>query len=276
LRAAPSRSLTAIVRPPSAALARCELTHLAREVIDLSRAQAQHAAYRALLGALGADVEVLPPEPDLPDAVFVEDVAVVLDELAVLTNPGAKSRRAEVAAVAAALERHRPVHHMPPPATLDGGDVVVVDREIYVGRSTRTNPAGIAWLRDLLAPLGYRVAGVAVGACLHLKSACTYLGNGVLVANPDWVDIGAFGGLEIVPVSAAEPRAANTFRVGEAVVMAEGFPQTRARIEARGCGVHAVDLSELQKAEAAGSCMSLVFNRGELAPAGIRVGSAKR
>jgi dimethylargininase len=255
------RGLTAIVRPPSVALAACELTHFARQPIDVARAQAQHASYVALLRALGATVEVLPAEPDLPDAVFVEDVAVVLDELAVIANPGAASRRAEVGAVAAALACHRPSHRMLPPATLDGGDVVVVDRTLYVGRSTRTNPEGISWVRALLAPHGYAVEAVGVGACLHLKSACTYLGEGVLVANPEWMEVTAFGGLEIVPVAPAEPRAANTFRVGGAVVMADGFPRTRAAIEARGFAVHAVDLSELQKAEAAGSCMSLVFNR---------------
>ena len=174
----------AIVRPPSAALARCELTHLARHPIDVARAVAQHATYAALLRDLGAEVEVLPPEPDLPDAVFVEDVAVVLDELAVITNPGAPSRRPEVDGVAAAVARHRPVHRMPAPATLDGGDIVVVDRTLYVGRSTRTNPEGVAWLRAVLGPYGYTVTAVDLGPCLHLKSACTYLGEGVVLTNP--------------------------------------------------------------------------------------------
>jgi dimethylargininase len=253
--------LIAIVRPPTAALAACQLTHLDRRPIDIPRAVAQHAAYVTLLRALGAEVLALPPEPDLPDAVFVEDVAVVLDELAVLTNPGAASRRPEVEAVAAALSPHRRVHRMAPPATLDGGDVVVAGRAVYVGRSTRTNAEGIAWLRGLLASHGYTVTAVAVDGCLHLKSACSYLGKDVLVANPGWVDVGVFQELAILPVAPAEARAANAFRVGEAVVMAAGFPRTRAAIEARGFAVHAVDLSELQKAEAAGSCMSLVFNR---------------
>jgi dimethylargininase len=253
--------LIAIVRPPTAALAECQLTHLDRRPIDIPRAVAQHAAYVALLQTLGAEVLVLPAEPDLPDAVFVEDVAVVLDELAVLTNPGAASRRAEVEAVATALSPHRRIHRMPHPATLDGGDVVVAGRTVYVGRSTRTNAEGIAWLRGLLAPLGYTVAAVAVDACLHLKSACTYLGEGVVLANPGWVDVGVFQGLEILAVAPTEARAANAFQVGEAVVMAAGFPRTRAAVEARGFAVRAVDLSELQKAEAAGSCMSLVFRR---------------
>jgi dimethylargininase len=144
---------------------------------------------------------------------------------------------------------------------MDGGDVVVAGRTVYVGRSTRTNTEGIAWLRGLLARHGYTVTAVPVDACLHLKSACTYLSQGVVLANPDWVDVGVFQGLEILPVAPTEARAANAFQVGEAVVMAAGFPRTRAAIEARGFAVHAVDLSELQKAEAAGSCMSLVFEQ---------------
>jgi dimethylargininase len=148
---------------------------------------------------------------------------------------------------------------MPGPATLDGGDVVVVDRTVYVGQSTRTSSAGISWLRAQLAPHDYAVRPVEVTGCLHLKSACTYLGRGMLVANPMWADVAAFDDLEIIPVAPAEPGAANTVRVGTAVVMADGFPATRAAIEARGFAVHVIDLAELQKAEAAGSCLSLVF-----------------
>ncbi len=258
--------LIAIVRPPSDALARCEVTHVAREPIDLPRARSQHATYVATLGDLGAAVTVLPPEPDLPDAVFVEDVAVVFDELAVITNPGAASRRAEVESVAGALVGHRPLARMPAPATLDGGDVMVIGRSVYVGRSTRTNAAGIAWLRARLAPLGYAVSAVDVHHCLHLKSACSSLGGGLVLANPRWVDVGVFRDREVIEAAVEEPRAANTFRVGDTLVMAEGFPATRAAIEARGFAVRAVDLSELQKAEAGGSCLSLVFPGGGGAP----------
>lgn len=253
------RRLVAIVRPPSDALARCELTHLAREPIDVGRAREQHAGYTALLRELGAAVLVLPAQPDLPDAVFVEDVAVVLDELAVMTRPGAPSREPEVAAVAAALAGFRALAWLAPPATLDGGDVLRVDRTLYVGRSSRTNAAGIEQLAGHLAPFGYTVRAAPIGPALHLKSACTYLGRGVLLANPAWIDPTPFAGLDILPVDPAEPRAANTLRVGETVVMADGFPQTRARIEERGFTVRVVPLSELQKAEAGGSCMSLVF-----------------
>lgn len=254
--------LIAIVRPPSEALARCEVTHVAREPIDIPRARSQHATYVATLGDLGAAVTVLPPEPDLPDAAFVEDVAVVFDEVAMITNPGAASRRAEVESVAAALVGHRSLERMQAPATLDGGDVLVIGRSVYVGRSTRTNAEGIAWLRTRLTPLGYAVSAVEVHHCLHLKSACSYLGRGLVLANPRWVDVGVFQDCEVIEVAATELRAANTFRVGDTLVMADGFPATRAVIEARGFAVRTVDLSELQKAEAGGSCLSLVFWSG--------------
>jgi dimethylargininase len=251
--------LVAIVRPPSDALARCELTHLAREPIDTALAREQHAGYAALLRELGAEVLTLPPQPDLPDAVFVEDTAVVLDEVAVMTRPGAPSREPEVASVAAALSGFRPLAWLDAPATLDGGDVLVVERSLYVGRSSRTNAAGAEQLAGHLGPFGYDVRPVPIAGALHLKSACTYLGRGVLLANPAWIDLSAFAGLGVLPVDPAEPRAGNTFLAASTVVMADGFPRTRARIEERGFAVRTVPLSELQKAEAGGSCMSLVF-----------------
>jgi dimethylargininase len=254
-----SGGLLAVVRPPSDALARCELTHVARAPIDTALAREQHAGYVALLRELGARVLALTPQPDLPDAVFVEDTAVVLDEVAVMTRPGAPSREPEVASVAAALSGFRALAWLTPPATLDGGDVLRVDRTLHVGQSSRTNAAGIEQLAGHLAPFGYTVRAVPIGRALHLKSACTYLGHGVLLANPEWIDPITFAGLDILPVDCVEPRAANTLRVGETVVMADGFPRTLARVAERGFTVRAVPLSELQKAEAGGSCMSLVF-----------------
>ncbi|HEX9632214.1 MAG TPA: arginine deiminase-related protein [Gemmatimonadales bacterium] len=251
--------LVALVRRPTDALARCELTHLAREPLDVGLARDQHAGYVAVLRDLGVEVVELPGEPALPDAVFVEDAAVVLDEVAVLTNPGAASRRPEVPSVAAALAPFRPLRHLEPPATLDGGDVVRVDRTLFVGRSSRTNDAGTDRLAEVVAPHGYAVRPVRLGGCLHLKSACTYLGDGVVLANPAWVDVRRFEDCRVLEVTAGEPRAANTFRVGNTLVMAAGFPHTTALIEDAGFAVRTVPLTELQKAEAGGSCMSLVF-----------------
>jgi dimethylargininase len=190
----------------------------------------------------------------------VEDVAVVVDEVAVLTIPGAPSRQPEVPTVATALGRFRELAWLAPPATLDGGDVLRVDRTIYVGRSGRTSEAGIGQLEAHLAPFGYTVQAVDVSGCLHLKSACTYLGDGVMLVNPEWLDLATLERFEVIPVDPAEPRAGNTFRVGATLITADNFPRTRRRIEERGFTVRTVPLTELQKAEAGGSCMSLVFS----------------
>ena len=249
----------AVTRSVSPSLARCELTHLAREPIDAARAAAQHAAYEETLAALGATVVHAPPAPDLPDAVFVEDTAVVLDEVAVMTRPGAASRAAETEGVVSVLSSYRFLRSMTAPATLDGGDVLQVGRTLYVGRSRRTNDAGIAQLESFVAPLGYRVAPVAFSQCLHLKSAVTALGDDLLLLNPAWVPASAFSGLHAVSVDAREPHAANVLRVGDAVVCASQYPRTCELLTARGLRVVPIDTRELAKAEGALTCCSLLF-----------------
>ena len=251
--------LIAVTRAVSPSFARCELTHLAREPIDVARATAQHDAYESLLGALGATVVRVPAAPESPDAVFVEDTAVVLDEIAVLTRPGAGSRRAEPAAVAAVLAAHRPVHTMTSPATLDGGDVLRLGRTLYVGRSSRTNGDGIEQLREFVEPLGYRVVPVAFTGCLHLKSAATAVGEGLLLANPAWVSATAFDGCEAVHVDEREPHAANALRVAGTVVCSSAYPRTRERLVERGLRVETTECDELAKAEGAVTCCSLIF-----------------
>jgi dimethylargininase len=246
--------LTAITRTPSAALDRCELTHLAREPIDLAAARRQHEAYEAVLAGLGCTVLRLAEEPDLPDAVFVEDTVVVLDEVAIVTRPGAASRRAESGRVAVALSRWRPLAAIEWPGTLDGGDVLAVGRTLFVGRSTRTNEAGIAQLEAIAAPAGYRVQPVAVRGCLHLKTAVSAIAEDALLMNRAWLDPSAFAGFDIVDVDRAEPFAANVLRVGAALVHPAAFGRTRARLERRGLEVHAVDVSELAKAEGGVTC----------------------
>lgn len=249
----------AIVRKPSAALSRCELTYLARAPIDFARAEAQHAAYVAALQRQGIDVLILPPEPDLADAVFVEDTAVVVDECAVVTRPGAGSRRAEVDAVAAALAPFRPLVRMRPPATLDGGDVLRVGRSFFVGRTARTNDEGIRQLCDALVPHGYEVQAVVPDGCLHLKSAVSYAGRETLLVNPQWVDVGLFGRWQCVPVAAEEPYAANVLVTGDVVHVAASAPLTRRKLEALGFTTASLDTSEFEKAEAALTCLSLIF-----------------
>ena len=225
----------------------------------MERARAEHAAYEATLRALGCAVERVPPAPDLPDSVFVEDTAVVLDELAVICRPGAESRRAETAAVATALRAYRPVAAVLAPGTLDGGDVLRVGRRLLVGRSARTNDAGIRQLRSIVSSLGYDVVAVPFTGCLHLKTAATLVADAVAVVNPAWVEPAALAPLRTIAVDAGEPFAANALRVGEAVLYPAEFPRTRARLEAEGVAVRTVPAGELAKAEGGVTCCSVVF-----------------
>lgn len=249
----------AITREVSSALDHCELSYVPREAIDVARARAQHGDYQRALETLGCRVLTLPAEPALPGSVFVEDVAIVLDEVAVMTRPGALSRRAEVASVADVLRGHRRLLAIGAPGTLDGGDVMRVGRTLYVGESARSNAAGIAQLRALLGAHGYVVQGVPTHGCLHLKSAVTQLGSDTLLLQPEWVDRDRFAGLRVIEVDPAEPHAANVLRIGDVLVMPASFPRTRQRLLDAGFHVTAVDVSELQKAEGAVTCCSLVF-----------------
>ena len=249
----------AITREVSPSLADCQLTHVARTPIDIARAQAQHRAYQRLLASLGCKVLTLDAEAAMPDAVFVEDVAIVLDEIALMTRTGAESRRGEAASVAALLARYRPLVHMEPPATLDGGDVLRVGRTLYVGRSGRSNEAGRAQLEQAVAGFGYRVVPVAMRDCLHLKSALTAVRDDTLLLQPRWAEASAFSGFRIIEVDPDEEHAANILRIGETVVMPANFLRTAQRLRDIGIEVATVDVSELQKAEGATTCCSLVF-----------------
>jgi dimethylargininase len=251
--------LTAITRALSPAIHQCELEYFERTPIDFARAEEQHRAYVLCLAELGARVESLPAEPDLPDSVFVEDPALVLDEVAVITRMGAESRRAEGESLAAALSPFRPLVRLTDPATLEGGDVMRVGRTLYVGASARTNAAGIEQLGRELAPFGYSVVAVKVHGCLHLKSACTYLGGDTILANQAWIDMAPLRGFRIVDVARDEPGAGNTLTVNGTVLVPSAFPGTAGILEGRGYRVRTLDISELMKAEAALTCSSLIF-----------------
>lgn len=252
----------ALIRDVTPAITRCELTHLARAPIDHARAVAQHQAYAEALAGLGCQVEHIPADPSQADAVFIEDTAVVFDELAVIARPGAASRRGETAPVAERLGRERRLCRIEEPATLDGGDVLRAGRTVFVGQTTRTSPAGVAALGAVLADAGYTVVGVPVTGCLHLKSAATEAAPGLLLLNPAWVDPGSFPGFTVIPVDPEEPHAANVLRVGDTLVQDVAYPRTRRRLTGLGLRVVPVDLSELAKAEGAVTCCSLIVPRG--------------
>jgi len=251
--------MIAFVREVGRALARCELTHLERVAIDSALAVRQHQQYTAELQALGCRLEWLPPLPEHADGVFVEDTAVLVPEVAVITRPGAPSRRGEVASVAAALGRHLPLRRITEPATLEGGDVLRIGRTLYVGISGRTNAAGVAQLAAVLEPLGYAVRAVSMRGCLHLKSACTFIAPDLLLVNPSWVDPAMFDVRAVVTVDEGEALAANTLSVGAVTLVSSAYPRTQRRLEAAGVAARAVDVSELHKAEAALTCLSVML-----------------
>ena len=253
-------TLVAVTRSVSASLAQCEISFIPREPIDLAAARREHAAYEAALERLGARLLRLPAADELPDAVFVEDAALVLDELAIIPHMGAASRRSETIELARCLAGYRTLHRLEPPATLDGGDVMRVERTLYVGLTARTNRHAVHQLEHILEPVGYRVMPVVPTGCLHLKSACTYLGHGMVLANPEWIDVSCVEGAEIVPVEPDEPFAANALSVAGALVYPADFPATQAALERFGFEVIPLDNRELRKAESAMTCMSLIFD----------------
>jgi dimethylargininase len=255
--------LVAITRGVSTQIGACELTHVERNAIDVTLARAQHRAYEDALAQLGCRVDSLPALDDLPDSVFVEDVAVVLDEIAVITRPGAESRRPEAALIAPALANYRRVTFIQSPGTLDGGDVLRIGRRIFVGQSGRSNGSGIEQLRTVAWPYGYTVTVVPVRGCLHLKSAITEVAPGAVLVNPEWVDGSAFGHVTTIEVDPGEPYGANGLLVSGRLIYPESFPATRRRLEGAGVDVLPVDVSELQKAEGAVTCCSLVFSVAE-------------
>lgn len=251
--------LTAITREVGASINDCELSFHKRQLINVAKAIAQHKAYRDCLAELGVRIVSLATEPDLPDSVFVEDAAVVLDEIAVICNMGAPSRRPEARTVADALSRFRPLKVLTEPATLDGGDVLRIDRRVFVGLSRRTNREGIGQLRDALEPYDYQLQPVEVRGCLHLKSACSYVGNDTVLINRSWIDAEQFRGFQLIDIPFEEPAAANALLISNIVIIPASFSKTQALLEQRGFRVRTIDLSELQKAEAGVTCGSLIF-----------------
>jgi len=250
---------TAITREISRSIEDCELTHLERVPINIDRARHQHSRYITALNEAGWEVTTLPEETYLPDSVFVEDTAVILAGLAVITRPGSESRRPETKSITKALSSILPVACISDSATLDGGDVLVVGKKIFVGQSGRSNLAGSSELENLAKPLGYKVETIPVDSCLHLKSAVTAIDDKTLLLNPKWVNPELFTEYNLVEVHAEEPAAANCVNLGKVIICDDAFPKTGQRVRVAGFHVNSIPLDELAKAEGAATCCSLLM-----------------
>jgi dimethylargininase len=251
--------MIAITRGVSPRINECELTHQERVSIDVELARQQHAAYEATLRELGVTVESQPALEAFPDSVFIEDTAIVLEQVAVITRPGVASRRGETEHTARVLQHHRELVYIEEPGTLEGGDVVRLGDRILVGLSQRTNREGVIQLAALVGPYGYTVEIVPVKGALHLKSACACLAHDLVIANPEWVELDLLGPARVLEVNPQEPGAANVLNVHETVMVSDVYPETRAVLEKAGFRTRVVGVSELHKAEAGLTCMSLLF-----------------
>ena len=251
--------LKAITRAISPKMSECELTHLPRQPIDIELAKQQHDDYVATLTKLGCEIIQVSPAPDLPDSVFVEDCCLVLDELAIICRPGAESRRPETKAFFGELQAHRDVRVIESPGILDGGDVLVLGKQIFVGLSSRSNEEAIRQIEEIVYPQGYEVKGVEVTGCLHLKSAATKIGEQTVLLNPNWIDKSIFSNFEFIETHPDEPGAANGLLVNGTVLFPVDFPKTAMRLAEAGIEILLLDNSEVMKAEGALTCCSVVF-----------------
>jgi len=249
----------AITRKISPRFNECEITHIERAPIEVNIARAQHDDYVRALAKLGCQVIELPEESNLPDSVFVEDTAFILPEVAVITRPGADSRKPEIESIIPAISPYRPLVHVSEPASVDGGDVLVLGKKIFIGMSSRSNQHAVNQLNKLLDNYGYTVHGIETNDCLHLKTAVTQVDDKTLLINPNWVDPTNFPGFDLIEVDASEPFAANCLPVLGKIIYPTTFPKTRKRLEEKGFVIAPVDLSELAKAEGAVTCCSLII-----------------
>lgn len=255
----PHTRLIAITHVPSPMLQHGERTYVDEATVDHPLALAQHAAYCTALRSCGADVITLDVNRGLPDCVFVEDTAIVLDEVAVMMSMGAESRRAEPAGIEPTLRRYRTIERVALPATIDGGDVVRSGRTLYVGASPRTNAAGIDALRRVVGTYGYAVIGVPVLKCLHLKTACSALPDGRLLVNREWIDVSPLPSSALLDVPASEPWAGDVLVIGERIISSDAFAETAKLLDDTGFSVLPVAVSEFAKVEGGVTCLSLVF-----------------
>jgi len=254
------QATSAIVRGISASFHDAIVQRAVSSPIDVARARVQHARYVAALRGAGLAVTELPPLDAHPDACFVEDCALVADGTALVTRSGAPSRVGEADSIADVLARTHRVERTPAPATIDGGDCLRVGRTWFIGRSARTNAAGVQRVREVFGPLGHAVTEVPVAGFLHLKCVASRIGDAAVLVAEGSVDTALFRGLEVVTVPREESYAANTVVVRGTALVAAGFPATRARLEGRGLRVVELDMSEIAKGDGSLTCLSIVLD----------------
>ena len=251
--------LNAIIRSISPNMGDCELTHLERESINIQKAIEQHSEYELVLEKLGCNMITASAAPSLPDSVFVEDCAIVLDELAIMTHPGAEIRRAEVKGIAEVLASHRELFYIESPGIIDGGDVLVIGKNIWVGLSNRSNLNAIEQVQQITSEFGYSVKGVEVRECLHLKSAVTQVAEDTVLLNPKWINVDIFNDYKIIETHQDEPNAANALLINEVVLYPKAYPLTAQVLKNNGIQIMELDNSEVTKAEGALTCCSIIF-----------------
>ncbi len=250
----------AIVRRPSPRIAEGEVTHINRRPMDVELAFVQYAAYLALLQRHGVELIHAPEADEHPDGLFVEDALVVVDGQAILTRPGADSRRGEIDTIRPLVESlGLPLAVITAPGTLDGGDVLCVGRHIFVGMTTRTSPVGFDHMHRIAASIGRTAIPVDVPGCLHLKSAITALPDGSLIGVPGWFDATVFEHLGYRVHAAGEETGGDVLCLGNTVVLPADAPHTAQIIRDLGFDVDPIDVGELQKIEAGVTCMSVVL-----------------
>lgn len=247
----------ALVRPVPDSYNRCVRTNV--EKIDVALARRQHAMYCEALEERGLKLVWVDADDSLPDSCFVEDTAIVFTEKAVICNMNAKSRVNEVTEVAKVLERFREVHYIESPAIIDGGDVLKIEERAFVGLSARTNLQAVQQLRKILEDDKIKIVPVDVHNVLHLKSACTYLGRYWVILSEGHFDTSILQGLRKIVVPKGEEYTADCLAINGAVLMAEGYPETRKLLEKEGFPIRELAISEFRKGEGALTCLSIVW-----------------
>ena len=250
-------TLTHVISPN---IDQCELSFLERTPINYKKAVEQHENYCDLLNDCGLEVIELSMNRSFPDSTFIEDTAVVFDELAIMASVGVESRRGEIPGVESVLGYYRDIQHIRLPATLEGGDVLRIEKKIFVGISPRTNIAGFETIKEILEPFGYQLIPLAINGCLHLKSACVAVDDETLLVNPRWLDLQPLRDFRIIPVPEDEPAAVNSLRIDSTICMHSGHQKTIDLLVNLKFSVKAVDISELLKAEAGMTCSSIIFS----------------